>query len=61
MMSSHLPLTWEWHLEQVYHVFSHLRKYHNSDMVFDTCRPITDEANFCIKDWTSSEFGHVQG
>ena len=60
MMSSHLALPREGHLDQVYHMFAHLKKYHNSEMVFDPSDPVIDEAIFEKKDWTSSEFGHLQ-
>jgi hypothetical protein len=61
MMSSHLALPREGHLSQVLQIFSYLRKYHNTaEMVFDPSDPVIDEATFePRKDWTSSEFGHV--
>jgi hypothetical protein len=61
MMSSHLALPREGHLQQVLHIFAHLKKYHNTEMVFDPSDPVIDESVFELKDWTSSEFGHVQG
>ena len=60
MMSSHLALPREGHLEQVLHIFAHLKKYHNTEMVFDPSDPVIDEAQFEQKDWTSSEFGHTE-
>lgn len=54
MMSSHLAL-------QVLHVFAYLKKYHNSEIVFDPSDPCIDDAQFERKDWTTSEFGHVVG
>ena len=30
-------------------------------MVCDPSNPVIDEAAFELKDWTSSEFGHIQG
>jgi hypothetical protein len=60
MMSSHLALPREGHLAQVYHMFAYLKKYHNSEMVFDPSDPAIDESEFERQDWTSSEFGHVQ-
>ena len=59
--SSHLALPRECHLEQVLHMFAHLKKYHNTEMVFDPSEPMIDESLFGAKDWTSTEFGHVQG
>ena len=60
-MSSHLVLPREGHLQQVLHIFAHLKKYHNTEMVFDPSDPVIDESVFELKDWTSSEFGHLQG
>ena len=42
-------------------MFAYLKKYHNSELVFDLCDPIIDEADFEKKDWTSSGFGHCAG
>ena len=30
-------------------------------MVYDPSDPVIDESEFEFKDWTSSEFGHLQG
>ena len=43
------------------HIFGHLNKYHNTEMVFDLSDPVIDETKFDKRDWTSSEFGHVDG
>jgi hypothetical protein len=62
MLLSHLVLSREGHLAQTFHIFSYLRKYHNTEMVFDpSSDPVVDESMFDLKDWTSSEFGHVAG
>ena len=61
MLSSHLALPREGHLAQVFHIFAYLKKYHNTEMVFDPSDPVINEAEFERKDWTSSEFGHVSG
>ena len=61
MMSSHLALPREGHLKQVFHIFAYLRKYHNTEMVFDPSDPIIDHEKFARQDWTSSEFGHIDG
>ena len=42
-------------------MFAYLKKYHNSELVFDPSNPIIDEAEFEKKDWTSSKFGHCVG
>jgi hypothetical protein len=61
MLSSHLALPREGHLAQVFHIFAYLKKYHNTEMVFDPSDPVINEDEFERKDWTSSEFGHVSG
>jgi hypothetical protein len=61
MMSSHLALPREGHLEKVFHIFAHLKKYHNTEVVYDPSGPVIDEAQFDAKDWASSEFGHLDG
>ena len=61
MMSSHLAMPREGHLHQVLRIFVHLRKYHNAELVYDPTSPDVDEAEFEVKDWTTSEFGHIQG
>jgi hypothetical protein len=39
---------------------THLKKYHNTEMVYDpTSDPVIDESSFERKNWTSSEFGHL--
>jgi hypothetical protein len=61
MLSSHLALPREGHLYQLFQCFACLKKYHNTEMVYDTSDPVMDESVFESKDWTSSEFGHLQG
>ena len=61
MMSSHLAMPQEGHLNQVFQMFAYLKKYHNTEMVFDPSDAVIDEASFDFKDWTSSEFGHIEG
>jgi hypothetical protein len=58
---SHLVLPREGHLEQVFHIFAHLKKYHNTEVVSYPSDPVIDEAEFDAKDWASSEFGHLDG
>ena len=57
MMSSHLALPREGHLQQLYHIFAYLKKHHNAEMVFDPSDPVVDESMFSRRDWTTSEFG----
>jgi hypothetical protein len=61
MMSSHLALPREGHLKQLFNIFAHLKKYHNTELVYDPSIPEIDKSKFEQKDWTSSEFGHIQG
>lgn len=61
MMSSHLALPREGHLQATLQIFAYLKKYHNAEMVFDPSDPVIDLQSFERRDWTSSEFGHIQG
>ena len=61
MMSSHVTLPREGHLQQVFHIFSYLDKFDNTELVFDPSDPIIDEDQFRREDWTCSEYGHVDG
>jgi hypothetical protein len=45
----------------VLHIFAHLKKYHNAELVYDPTEPNIDESLFEAKDWASSEFGHLNG
>ena len=42
MMLSHIVLPWKGNLEQLYHVFAYLKKYHNSELVFDPIDQVID-------------------
>ena len=61
MMSSHHALPRVGHLQHLLQTFAYLKKYHNTEMVFDPSDPVVDESNFERRDWTSSKFGHVEG
>jgi hypothetical protein len=61
MMSSHLALPRPGHLEKLFQIFAHLKKYHNAELVFDPSDPALDESQWEKKDWASSEFGHIEG
>jgi len=54
MMSSHLALPREGHLECLYHMFAYLKKYHNAEMVFDPTEPTIGDQAFKKADWTYS-------
>ena len=49
------------HQDQLLSIFGHLKKYHNTEMVFYTSDPVIYEKKFEKQDWTSCEFGHVDG
>ena len=61
MMSLHLVLPRKGHMEQVMQIFGYFKKYHNAELVFDPSNPIINEQDFEKKDWTSSEFRHIEG
>ena len=61
MMSSHLVMPRKGHLDQVLHIFAYLRKYHNTELVYDPSDRVVEQDVFKQRDWTSSEFGAVQG
>ena len=61
MMSLHLALPREGHLEQVLHIFAYLKKYHNAELVYDPSDPVVEMNDFERRDWTASEFGHIEG
>src|SRR5210317_1297587 len=61
MMSSCLALPRVGHLEQVMHIFGYLKQHHNAELVFDPTYPEIDENAFQKKDWSTSEFGHLEG
>jgi hypothetical protein len=61
MLSSCLSMPREGHFEQLLHIFAHLKTYHNAELVYDPTEPEIDPAQFERKDWTSSEFGCVDG
>jgi hypothetical protein len=51
MLSRHLALPQEGHLEQALHVFAYLKRYDKSTVVFDDSTPVYDEARFAKADW----------
>ena len=40
---------------------AYLKKYHNTELVYDPSDHVVDENDFKRRDWASSEFGHVEG
>ena len=61
MMSSHLALPREGHLEQVLHIFAYLKKYHNTELVYGPSDPVVDENDFERRTGNHQKFGHVEG
>ena len=61
MMSSHLALPREGHLDRLYHIFAFLKSHHNAEVVYDPSEPIIDESLFTRKDWSASEMSGMQG
>ena len=46
MMSLHLALPHEGHLDQVLQIFAYLKKYHNTELVYDPSDPRINYADF---------------
>ena len=51
LLSSHLALPREGHLQGVYHIFAYLEKKHNARLVFDPTYPEIDNSTFKECDW----------
>ena len=60
MMSSHLALPREGHLQQLFHIFAYLKKNHNTEMVFDPSEPDIDLDEFKRENWDSSEYAQLE-
>ena len=43
MMLSHLVMPREGHLDQVLHILAYLRKYHNTELVYDPSDPVVEQ------------------
>ena len=61
MMSSHMAMPREGHLIQLLQIFGYMNCHHNTELVFDPTPPDVNEDAFAVRDWSTSEFGHVQG
>ena len=59
MMSLHLALPRTGHLKALFHMFAHLKKHHNSKMVFCPSEPDVDANGFPCDDWSLSIYGDV--
>jgi hypothetical protein len=51
LLSSHLCLPREMHLDTVFHLFAHLANNHDARVVFDPTYPVIDEDAFVKADW----------
>ena len=54
---SHMALPCVGHLDQLYHIFSYLRKHHNSEIIFDLSEPDLDLSLFEQQDWSTTVYG----
>ena len=45
-MSYHFEMPREGNLEQMFHIFKDINKYHNANMIFDPRNPVKHEAIF---------------
>ena len=61
MMSAHLALPREGHLYQVLQIFVYLKKYHNTEFVYNPSEPEIELLQFERRDGTASKFGHMVG
>jgi hypothetical protein len=57
MMSSHLAMPRQGHLQELFHMFSYLKKHHNAEMVFDPTPVDFDRSIFEPQDWSYSQYG----
>ena len=48
-------------MEQLYHVFAYLNKYHSSELVLNPSDQVIDQAEFGRQYWTSGKFFYVFG
>ena len=58
-MSSQLAMPRVGHMHQVLNIFSYLKSHHNAELVLDPTFPAIDTSGFERKDWSTSEFGHM--
>ena len=52
ILSSHLAMPREGHMQELLHVFAHLKKHMNTEMVFDPSEPEIDINYFQHQDWS---------
>eukprot|EP00957_Ditylum_brightwellii_P117230 8940723-Ditylum_brightwellii.AAC.1 len=49
----------EGHMAEVLRIIAHLRKYHNTELVFEPSNPVVDELVSKQRDWTSSSTNKI--
>ena len=54
MLSSYIALLREGRFQELLHIFAYLKKYMNSEMVFDPSDPDIDMDSFRRQDWSYS-------
>ena len=59
LLSSHLVLPREGHLDQLFHIFTYLKRHHIAGFVFDPSDPGLHLASLKQQDWSTSEMGFV--
>ena len=59
LLSSHMALPREGHLDTFFHVYSYLKANHNSWMAFDPTYPEIDMSSFTKHKWTNF-YGEVE-
>ena len=59
MMSSHLAFPREGNLKEVFHVFSYLKNYIKSELVFNATVPEIDIYSFQKQDWAYSVYSNL--
>ena len=57
LMSSHMAMPREGHLDQLYHIFAYLKSHHNTKIVFDPSDQEIDASLFDRQDWSTAEYG----
>ena len=58
LMSSHLALPREGHLDKIFHIFAYLKWKHRARMVFDPVYPSIENYDFPRHDW-EKHYGEV--
>ena len=56
IMSSHMTLPRQGHLQQLYHMFGYLKIHHNAEIVFDSSDPDIDMSKFERQDWSGTVY-----